>query len=275
MLAQIGEFLKGLSTVQRLLLIGGAVAVAATLFVFVRLIGKPDYKPLYSGMDPADAQAVAAQLKTRNVDYQLSADSHAVSVPAAELDRQRLEMASASLPRSGRLGFELFDKTNWSGSDFSEKVNYQRALEGELERTIQTLAEVESARVHLVLPSESIFADREREAKASVILKLRHHRLPPEAQATLARLVAGAVDQLRPENVTVVDADTGRPPLAAGAGGAALPSDLEQQLAARLVNTLEPVAGAGGCGPACALNLTRAPARKARRSTTRQPRWPR
>lgn len=241
-LAQIGDFVKGLSLGQKLLLAGGALVVAATLFVFVRLIGKPDYKPLFSGMDPAEAQAVAARLKSKNVEYQLSSDGKTVSVAGDQLDRERLEMASGTMPRSGRMGFELFDKTNWSGSDFSEKVNYQRALEGELERTIQTLAEVESARVHLVMPAESIFAEREREAKASIILKLRGHRLSPEAQATLARLVAGAVDHLRAENVTVVDAETGRP-LSAAVGAAAVASDLEQQLAVRLVNTLEPVVG--------------------------------
>ena len=242
-MGQIGEFLKGLSTTQRLLLAGGALVVAATLFVFVRLIGQPDYKPLYSGMEPAEAQAMVAKLKGRNVEAQVSADGRTVSVPADQLDVQRLEMASSSLPLSGRLGFELFDRTNWSGSDFSERVNFQRALEGELERTIQTLAEVQSARVHLVLPTDSIFAERSREAKASVILRLRGHRLPPDAQATLARLVAGAVEQLRPENVTIVDAETGRP-LAANPGGPAAATELEQQLAARLIHTLEPVVGA-------------------------------
>ena len=243
-LAQIGDFLKGLSLGQRLLLAGGAVAVAATLFVFVRMIGKPEYKPLYAGMEPVEAQAMATRLKGKGVDFQLSPDGRTISVPASQLDSQRLEMASSAMPHSGRLGFELFDKTNWTGSDFAEKVNYQRALEGELERTIQTLSEVESARVHLVLPSDSLFAERAQEAKASVILKLRSHGLAPEAQATLARLVAGAVERLRPENVTVVDAETGRPLGTPSGGGAMASSDLEQQLSQRLVRTLEPVVGA-------------------------------
>ncbi len=77
-------------------------------------------------------------------------------------------------PHSGRMGFELFDKMSWGQTEFDEKVTYQRALEGELERTIQTLADVESARVHLVMPTDSVFADSQRGAKASVILKLRH-----------------------------------------------------------------------------------------------------
>ena len=90
-----------------------------------------------------------------------------------QLDKARLETASQGPLASGRMGFELFDKPNWSGSDFSEKVNYQRALEAELERTIQTMNGVDAVRVHLVLPRESLFSDRERVAKAAVVLKLR------------------------------------------------------------------------------------------------------
>ena len=121
--------------------------------VFVRLIAKPDFKPLYSNLEPAEAQALVGKLKGRNVEAQASPDGRTVMVPADRLDAERLEMASSSLPHSGRLGFELFDRTNWSGSDFSEKVNYQRALEGELERTIQTIADVQSARVHRIRSS--------------------------------------------------------------------------------------------------------------------------
>jgi flagellar M-ring protein FliF len=154
-----------------------------------------------------------------------------------------MEIASDGMPRSGRLGFELFDKLNWGQTEFDEKVNYQRALEGELERSIQTLRDVESARVHLVMSSDSVFLDRERPAKASVILKLRSGRLSQETQLGIARLVSGAVDKLSPENVTVIDADTNRPlgmpkhgPLSADGG-------LEEEYTARLLQTLEPVVG--------------------------------
>jgi flagellar M-ring protein FliF len=121
-------------------------------------------------------------------------------------------------------------------------VNYQRALEGELERSIQTLKDVDSVRVHLVLPTDSVFVDRERKAKASVILKLRTGRLPEETQQGIARLVSGAVDKLDPDDVTVIDADTNRPlgqrrdAYAAGGG-------MEQELSAQLLQTLEPVVG--------------------------------
>ena len=126
---------------------------AATIALFVSWIGKPDMKPLYTNMEPADAQSLVSRLAQKNIVAEVSADGKTVSVPADKLDASRLEMASQGMPHSGRLGFELFDKVNWGQTEFDEKVNYQRALEGELERTIQTLTGVESARVHLVMPT--------------------------------------------------------------------------------------------------------------------------
>src|SRR5258708_28083860 len=148
------------------------------------------------------------------------------------------------LPRAPRLGFELFDTPNWAGSDFTEKVNYQRALEGELERTLATLSEVEAVRVHLVMPQESLFTEQQHEAKAAVILKTRSGRLSEQAQLAIPQLVASAVDRLRPENVTVVDADSNTPLLTKrdGLGGRAF--GLDEELAKTLVHTLEPVVGA-------------------------------
>ena len=132
-------------------------------------------------------------------------------MPGDKLDSSRLEIASEGMPHSGRLGFELFDKLNWGQTEFDEKVNYQRALEGELERTIQTLRDVESVRVHLVMPTDSVFLDREREAKASVILRLRSGQLSQDTERSIASLVSGAVDKLSPQNVTITDADTNQP----------------------------------------------------------------
>jgi flagellar M-ring protein FliF len=154
-----------------------------------------------------------------------------------------MEVASDGMPHSGRLGFELFDKLNWGQTEFDEKVNYQRALEGELERSIQTLRDVESVRVHLVMSTDSVFLDRERPAKASVILKLRTGRLSQETQQGIARLVSGAVDKLIPENVTVIDADTNRPLGTPNHGAYSADGSLEQEYSTRLLQTLEPVVG--------------------------------
>jgi len=245
-LSQVLSFAGGLSARQKLLLGAGAVLVAATLFAFVKYTTTPDMKVLYSGMDPAEAQALGTRLAARNIKYQVSTDGSSVSVPADQLDAGRMEIASQPMPHSGRLGFELFDKPSWAASDFNEKVNYQRALEGELERTIQTLSDVVSARVHLVLPPDSIFTESDRAAKASVVLKLRSGQLSPQEQAAIARLVAGSVDKLSPDNVTVVDADTNRALSMPGFPGSAdgNGNTLDDLLASRLVKTLEPVVGA-------------------------------
>src|SRR5258707_13276937 len=120
--------------------------------------------------------------------------SAGVLVGSDQLDRARIEAASQGPLASGRMGFELFDKPNWSGSDFSEKVNYQRALEAELERTIQSMNGVEAVRVHLVLPRDSLFTEQERPAKAAVVLKLRGTRLTDAISSAVANLVSNAWD---------------------------------------------------------------------------------
>lgn len=240
---QVTDFVSGLNAKQRALLAGAVVLTVAVLTAFAHLISTPNYVSLMTGMEPADAQALGAKLAAKNVAYQISPDGRTVSVPSDKLDSSRMEVASDGMPHSGRLGFELFDKLNWGQTEFDKKVNYQRALEGELERSIQTLRDVESVRVHLVMPTDSVFLDRERAAKASVILKLRSGRLSEETQMGIARLVAGAVDKLSPENVTVIDSDTNRPlgssrqDLSAASGG------LEQEFAARILKTIEPIVG--------------------------------
>jgi flagellar M-ring protein FliF len=245
-LGNAGAFFKALGTRQKLLLAGGGVIVLATLLVFVKLLGKPEMKPLYTGMNAGDAQTLAAKLAVRKIPYEISTDGGSISVPADQLDAARLQIAAEGKPRSGRMGFELFDKQNWAGSDFSEKVNYQRALEGELERTIQTMDGVESVRVHLALAPDSIFSGSEREAKASVILSMRGSRITRQTENAVARLVAGAVDKLASEDVAVIDADLSNA-LAkdAGSGIDANGRSLEAALSERLVQTLEPVVGVG------------------------------
>src|SRR5271155_1543471 len=238
-------FLKALTAKQIVLLAGSATIVGVTIWVFVRLLGQGDYKILYSGMAPADAQSLGQRLSAQNIAFQLSSDGATVLVRADQLDRARLQAASQGPLGGGRMGFELFDKPNWSGSDFSEKVNYQRALEAELERTIQTMSGVEAVRVHLVLPHESLFTDRERPAKAAVVLKLHGQRVADQIGPSIANLVSSAWDDLSPQNVTVVTTD-GQMPGAlhtsygeAGAGS----GDLETVLAEKVVQVLTPIVG--------------------------------
>ena len=240
---QVTDFIIGLTGKQRAMLIGAAVLTVAVLAVFAHFISTPDYVPLMTGMEPADAQALGAKLAAKNISYQIATDGKGVNVPSDKLDSSRMEVASDGMPRSGRLGFELFDKLNWGQTEFDEKVNYQRALEGELERSIQTLRDVDSVRVHLVMSNDSVFLDRERAAKASVILKLKSGRLSEETQLGIARLVSGAVDKLSPENVTVIDADTNRPLGMPRHGAYSVDGNMEQEYTAKLLQTLEPIVG--------------------------------
>jgi flagellar M-ring protein FliF len=241
---QLREFATSLNSRQRMLLGGGAVLVAVVLFTFVHLLSKPEMTALYSNMEPADAQSLGQRLSAKNIRYQLSPDGKSVLVPADQLDTARLEIASQGVPHSGRLGFELFDKTNWAASDFDDKVNYQRALEGELERTIQAMSNVAAARVHITIPPESIYSGDARQAKAGVILRLKDHHLSSSMRLSVQRLVASAVDKLDPQAVTVVDAEAGDPSSGAHAESASEERTAEEVLADRLVHTLEPVVGA-------------------------------
>ena len=243
----IASFLQSLTAKQKLWLIAGGVVVAGLLYMFVAILSKPEMKPLYTGLQPQDAQELGGKLAAQKIDYQISPDGTSVSVDGAKLDAARLLLASDGGPKSGRLGFELFDKPNWGGSDFSEKVNYQRALEGELERTLQSMEGVEAVRVHLVLPQESLFSENRGEAKASVILRLKGNQLSSNSDVAIRRLVAGAVEKLRPENVTVIDAENNVPIGTAGANPASgLETERDQVLAKELVRTLEPILGEGG-----------------------------
>ncbi|MGP8258722.1 MAG: flagellar basal-body MS-ring/collar protein FliF [Acidobacteriaceae bacterium] len=239
---QIKQFWATRTTGQKGFLLAGAGATVLLLALFVQLIGTPDYKPLYTGLEAADAQTLTAQLDAQGIPHQASADGKTISVPADKLDAARLQTAAQGAPHSGRMGFELFDKASWGQTEFDEKVTYQRALEGELERTIETLSDVESARVHIVMPTDSVFADNQRGAKASVILKLRHDTLSKDAVLAISRLVSGAVDQLKPEDVSIVDADSDRS-LGLGHDGEADGEATEAVLAQRLIATLEPVVG--------------------------------
>ena len=224
-------------------LMGGGAMVLAVIAAMVWWAGRPDYRVLYSGLDGKDTQQVAQELGAAGIPFEMTADGTGVQVPAESLDKARMEVAAKGMPQSGRLGFELFDKPNWVGSEFDERVNYQRALEGELEHTIGTLGVVRSARVHLVLPQASLFTNEEKVAKASVVLKLKRASLDAEQTESIRNLVAGAVENLSPAQVTLVDAD-GRVNLQSK-GRTAQAGDAEREIEAKLVAMLEPLAGAG------------------------------
>ncbi|MEW6321166.1 MAG: flagellar basal-body MS-ring/collar protein FliF [Acidobacteriota bacterium] len=242
----------GLSPTQLATLAGAFVVVVGLVIGAAYWINRPDYTLLFADMAPEAAAQVVERLEAENVPYQLDAGGRAIRVPATRVDALRLQFASTGLPSSGRIGFEIFDRTQFGQTEFLEQVNYRRALEGEIARTIATLQEVENARVHIALGKDSLFTERAEPAKASVILKLRSSRpLAVSTVAGISNLVAASVEGLRPEAVVIVDT-FGRP-LARPAevsdeplGGAQLERQqrLEKELAARVVALLEPVVGA-------------------------------
>jgi flagellar M-ring protein FliF len=234
---------RALEPARRTRLLGVAAILVACVAGLVWYGTRTDWRTLYAGLDGEDARQMAQELTAAGIPFDVSPDGSALRVPAEDLDKARLTATAKGAPASGRMGFELFDKPNWMGSEFDEQVNYQRALEGELEHTIETLGSVESARVDLVLPHDSLFTADQREAKASVVLRLRRRTLTNDESAAIANLVASAVDGLKPENVVLVDAKGGG--LLGRPGGDAALAEREQEMAGRLVETLEPVAGAG------------------------------
>jgi flagellar M-ring protein FliF len=226
---------------KRTWLMASVVFIAAICTGMLWFAGRPDWRVLFSGLDGKDVQQVSQELSAAGIPYEMTIDGAGLQVPADMLDKARMEVAAKGMPQTGRLGFELFDKPNWVGSEFDERVNYQRALEGELEHSIGTLDVVKSARVHLVLPQPSLFTAEEKAAKASVVLKLKRSSIDPEQADAIRSLVAGSVENLSTDQVTLVDAD-GRVNFKQRSGNA-LEADAEEAMAAKLVAMLEPLAG--------------------------------
>jgi flagellar M-ring protein FliF len=239
--ARMRERLVVMPAGKRTWLIASLVFLAAMCAGMLWYAGRTDWRVLFSGLDGKDLQQISQELATAGIPYQTTADGAGIQVPADMLDKARMEVAAKGMPQTGRLGFELFDKPNWVGSEFDERVNYQRALEGELEHTIGTLDVVKSARVHLVLPQPSLFTEEEKAAKASVVLKLNRASLDPEQADAIRSLVAASVESLSPDQVTLVDAD-GRVNFKQRSSNAA-EADAEREMESKLVAMLEPLAG--------------------------------
>src|SRR5215471_707464 len=200
------KLLANLSLRQQITMGLVVVAAGAALYSLVQWKKEADFKPLFTGVAPEDGAGIVQKLKESGVEYRLPEGGGSVLVPSSRLADLRLSMAAAGLPKTGRIGFELFDKMNLGTTEFAEHVNYRRALEGELERTIMTLAEIEQARVHLTFPKESVFLESQQPAKASVLVRIKPGaRLTLPNVAAINNLVASAVEGLSPDAVSVLD----------------------------------------------------------------------
>lgn len=212
-----------------------------------------DMAPLFTRLEPADAQLIVEELRERKVPHELTASGTSISVPRERVAELRLELASAGLPRGGGVGFELFDQSNLMMTDFTQRVNYRRALQGELARTIGQMPGVESARVHLALPDNSVFTRDQHDASASVYLKLTPGRTISRKQTYgIIHLVSSSVENLSAERVAVLDRNgrmLGPAPDSDGLGvtsrALSITSEFEQHMEQRIVALLEPLVGRG------------------------------
>jgi flagellar M-ring protein FliF len=205
-IAQIKTIYAGLNNVKKITLfsvIGGVVIGLAAIIV---LSGRPDYQILFSGLSAEDSGAMITQLKAKKIPYRISSNGGAILIPKEIVYETRMELASQGLPQGGGVGFEIFDNSKLGMTEFVQNVNYQRAIQGELSRTINRFEEIESSRVHLVMPPRSLFIENEEPARASVVIKLRPKKtLSPEQIQGIIHLISSSVAGLKPENVTIVD----------------------------------------------------------------------
>ena len=203
---QLQTFFLNLSPSQKLLLIGAISVALALIIVLLVWTGRPSYDILFADLSKKDAAEIIDKLKEKKIDFRLEEGGKTILVPSGKVYELRLEFASMGLPEEGVIGYEIFDKSNIGMTDFLQKLNYRRALEGELTRTIEEIDAVEKARVHIVIPETRLFQEDQKQPTASVILKLNRARsLSPAKVNGIAHLVASSVEGLEPENVTIVD----------------------------------------------------------------------
>jgi flagellar M-ring protein FliF len=209
-LARFKDYLRvpfnHLSQAQRLTMLMVFVLTIIGTVAVLKWATQPEYAILASDLEPADAQAVVEELKNDKVAYKLVQDGRGIMVPRKKVYEYRMKLAAQNLPTSTGSGYELFDKKDIGLSEFVQQVNYRRALEGELARTIQAIPEVIKARVHIVFPQQRLFKEDQKEPTASIFLSMRRGVQMSENQINgIVMLVSGSVEGLTPENVTVVD----------------------------------------------------------------------
>ena len=205
-LLQIRNLFGKLSIAKKITLVSLIAGTFLGFFFLMTWSGQHDYQYLYSNLDAQNAGSILTYLKEKKIPYQISGNGTAISIPSNRISETRMALAAEGLPEGNGVGFEVFDNTKLGMTEFVQNVNYQRALQGELARTISKISEVETARVHLVIPKKSLFIENEEPASASVVLKLRRGRYVDNGQIQgIVHLVSSSVPRLRPEHVTVVD----------------------------------------------------------------------
>ena len=238
---------------RNVFLMVGMAAVAAVMSVVWMWSQQPDYRVLFSNFSDRDGGSIVASLQQMNIPYKFAEGGGAILVPANQVYDARLKLASQGLPKGGSVGFELMENQKLGVSQFLEQVNFQRALEGELARSIQAVAAVQAARVHLALPKASVFVREQQKPTASVLLNLHAGRTLDQQQVSaIVHLVASSVPDLPTGNVTVVDQTGNLLSDTAKANGAntldptqlKYVQELQQSIVKRIESIISPIVGA-------------------------------
>ena len=211
LISQLNELIKKLNQKQKIVIMATVVAVIA-LIAFLILFntgaqkkGDDGYRVMFEGIAPKDAGLIVAELEKQKVPYKIPRDG-VIEVPEDKVNKLRLDVAAMGLPKDSRVGFELFDKQEFGATDFDQQVKYNRAIEGELSKTIESISAVSKSTVHIAKPKESVFADKDTQPTASVVLTMRQNMvLTPKQILGIKNLVAAAVPKLTPENVKIVN----------------------------------------------------------------------
>ncbi|MEL7639608.1 MAG: flagellar basal-body MS-ring/collar protein FliF [Solidesulfovibrio sp.] len=239
---------------QRMLLVGLALSTAVAFLVMIYFLNQPEMRVLYTNLAPEDAARVVELLKAAKTPYELRDNGTTVLVPAEAVYEQRLKVAGEGVMHGQGVGFELFDQLKVGQTDFVQRINYARALQGELSRTISEFPQVDKARVHLVLPQKSLFIEEQKQASASVVLTLkRGQKLDAKQLQGIVNLVSMSVEGLTPEHITITDT-TGQslyqPRGDSGMGGMSttqfeFKNTFESSLENRIEQMLTPIVGPG------------------------------
>ena len=263
-LQQTLQNIRELSQQQKL---AGAAAIALVIALIAGVLmwnRPPEYAVLFSNLDERDGGQIIAALQQQNVPYRMSPTGNAILVPPAQVHETRLRLAAAGLPKGGLAGFELMDGQKLGISQFSEQINYQRALEGELSRTVQAIAAVASARVHLAMPKQTAFLRDDQRPTASVMVNLRAGRVLAENQvAGIVHLVSSSVPRMNAEGVKIIDqngkllTEQADPLMRAGLNANQLDYVrlLENAFIDRIDNILVPLVGKGNFGAQVAADV--------------------
>ena len=251
-LGPIASFWNGMTNGRRILFVLTTIGVLVGVLTVSSIVSQERYVTLFGDLSPEDAQSITAKLKELKVPHKIENHGSVVMVPDGRVDEIRLELAGSNLPRGGgSIGNEIFDKSSLGATEFQQRIQKQRALEGELQRTIGSVASIAGSRVHLVMPERSVFATSRQVASASVVLKLRAGRALSKGEvASIVHLVSSAVPGLSPDQVSVIGTDGQmlHRPKSEG-GGAESQDEKEQELAVKLSEKarqqLERVVGVG------------------------------